>query len=245
MSTRSRSGRAAGVLLAGAAAATLVAGCGRSGARNGSAAASSTTSASLPGNSGLANGLLPSEAFGPGTTVVGLTLDQLRQAAAGALGSVQGVQVTPPQCAAVLADLQAGAGAVGDLAAQAATGPGQVTVEALVTGGPATEGVATLRSALTSCPQLQVTAPMGTGTITLAPVDVGSMGDQAAAAQLTATVTPENHAPVTLTALLGAVQDHDRLLLLLTATQGAAAPDQAQFTSLLQKASSTQAEALD
>jgi hypothetical protein len=243
MTRSSRPRRGAVALLAGVAATALVAGCGAQGGSGGAAAAPSSTASSSPAEPGLAEGLLPASAFGSDATVTGFTLEQLRQMAAGRLGTLQDVQVEPAACATVLRGVAAAVAGVQDLAGQSATTQDQVTVEALATG--TTDAVATLRSALAACPQAEVTAPQGSGTLTAEPVDVSSMGDQAVAVQLTATVIPPGRDAVSVPALLGLVRDQDRVLLLATATRGGAAPDEAQFTSLLQKAYSTQQDALD
>jgi hypothetical protein len=244
MTGSSRPRRGAVTLLAGLAATALVAGCGSQGGSGGAAAAppSTASSSSSPAGSGLADGLLPASAFGSDATVAGFTLDQLRQMAVGRLGTLQGVQVEPQACAAVLQGVRSAVAGVQDLAGQSATAQDQVTVEAIATG--TTDAVATLRSAISSCSEGQVTAPQGSATLTAEPVDVSSMGDSAAAVRLTATATPAGRDSVTVPALLGLVQDQDRLLLLATATRGGAAPDEAAFTSLLQKAYSTEQDAL-
>jgi hypothetical protein len=50
---------------------------------------------------------------------------------------------------------------------------------------------------------------------------------------------------MTVPALIGAVQDGKRLLLLATVATDGTPPDEAAFTSLLQKAVSTEQKALD
>jgi hypothetical protein len=89
--------------------------------------------------------------------------------------------------------------------------------------------------------------------VAFTPIDVSAVSGSAAAAQYTVTLTPPNHAPVTVPALLGVAQDHDRLLLLTTvagsdaSTGGAAAaaPDPTAFTALFQKAYAAEKKALD
>ena len=249
-----RSARVSAVLLATVAGAGLVAGCGGAGGTGGSAAASGTlspagSSSSAPGGSALAKGLLPAAAFGPESTVVGLDLEQLAQKAGangGPMAALSGVSITPPECATALQSLLPAVMGVKDAAAQTATGQGSTTVEALVSGGPAATGVATLKQLLTDCASAQVTSPkLGQASVTVAEVPVGPLGDAAAAVRVTATATPAGHAAMTVPALAGVVQDGNRLLLLGTVGTDGTPPDEAAFTALLQKAASTEHAALD
>jgi hypothetical protein len=89
------------------------------------------------------------------------------------------------------------------------------------------------------------TPSSGAVTLTFTSIPIKNMGDDAAAVRLTTTLTKPDGSKLTVPALLGAVEDHHRLLLLITAGTGGATPDQAAFTALLEKAYSTQASALD
>jgi hypothetical protein len=201
----------------------------------------------------LSRGLLAADAFGPGATVRPVTLAQLQQQLAAVPGGLTrafaDVQITPPACAGALQGLGAGLVGITDLAGEGArTGAGG-TAEALVTGTPATTAVDTLRSTVAACRQVQVTSPHGTATVTLEEVTlekvtVPPLGDDAAAVQATAVLTPVDRAPVTVSGLLGVVRDGDRLLLLGTAAPSTAAPDRASFTSLLKLAFDTESSAL-
>ena len=196
----------------------------------------------------LSRGLLPAEAFGEDAAVRPFTMAQLQQqltaVPGGLTGALAGVQITPPACVTALQGLGAGLVGITDLAGEGArTGAGG-TAEALVTGSSATTAVDTLRTTVDACRQVQVTSPHGTATITLDEVTVPSLGDDAAAVQATAVLTPADRAPVTVSGLLGVVQDGDRLLLLGTAAPGTAAPDRASFTLLLKKAFDTESSAL-
>jgi hypothetical protein len=82
-------------------------------------------------------------------------------------------------------------------------------------------------------------------TLTFQSIPVKELGDDAAAVQLITTLTKPDGSKLSVPALLGAVEDHHRLLLLITAGTGGVAPDQAAFTALLEKAYRTQASALD
>jgi hypothetical protein len=243
--------RRSGAVLAALATAGLVTGCagGSSGggtAAAGSPSAASSSSGSVTGST-LTKGLLPADAFGPDATVVGLTLEQLKQSTAGlGSGSAAGIQVEPPSCAAAVQGTSPDYDKVDDLAAQSATSSGAATVEALMTGAPVKGAAEKLRGSAAACPQATVTTPTsGTVTLTFQTLPVGTMGDDAAAVRLTTTLTKPDGSTLSVPALLGAVEDHHRLLLLITAGTGGAAPDQAAFTALLEKAYRTQASALD
>jgi hypothetical protein len=246
--------RRLGAALAAVATAGLVAGCGGGGSGDGPPAARSSTASSPASSSSgsvtgsqLTKGLLPADAFGPDATVVGLTLEQLKQSTATlGTGSASGIQVDPPSCAAAVQGTSPNLDRVDDLAAQSATGPGGATVEALMTGAPVKGAAEKLRGNAAACPQATVTTPSsGTVTLTFRSIPLEHLGDDAAAVQLTTTLTKPDGSTLSVPALLGAVEDHHRLLLLITAGTGGAAPDQAAFTALLEKAYSTQASALD
>ena len=247
-----RPGAVLAATAAAVAAAGLLAGCAGGGSGGGTAAASSSSAAassssgSVTGSS-LTKGLLPADAFGADATVIGLTLEQLKQSTATlGTGSTAGVRVDPPSCAAAVQGTAPNYDQVDDLAAQSATGPSGATVEALMTGAPAKGAAEKLRGSAAACPQATVTTPSsGTVTLTFRSVPVKKMGDDAAAVELTTTLSKPGGSTVSVPALLGAVEDHHRLLLLITAGTGGAAPDEGAFTALLEKAYTTQASALD
>ena len=250
--TAQRRVRRPGAVLAVVATAVLVAGCAGNGSGGGKAAASSSSpaassSAGSVTGSKLTRGLLPADAFGADATVIGLTLEQLKQSTSSlGGGSTGGVQVDPPSCAAAVQGTAPNYDQVSDLAAQSATGPSGATVEALMTGGPVKGAAEKLRGSAAACPQATVTTPSsGTVTLTFQSIPVKTMGDDAAAVELTTTLTKPDGSKLSVPALLGAVEDHHRLLLLITAGTGGASPDQAAFTALLDKAYTTQAAALD
>jgi hypothetical protein len=244
------------------AAAGLLAGCtGGSttwaGGSAGQAVAASPVASTAPAPAGtasgdLARGLLPSDAFGAGAVVVPVSLEQLQQRLAALPGglpaALSGVEVSPAGCATALEGVAAGLTGITGLAGEGArTGSGG-TVEALVTGGPVATAVDTLTSLVSACPQVQVTTPHGTATVDLTAVDLtaagaADLGDGAAAVEATAVLTPADRAPVTVSGLLAAVRDGDRLLLLGTAAPGATAPDRTSFASLLRQAYDTESHA--
>lgn len=261
-------------LLIGAAATTLVAGCASHGGSGKTAAGSSSdtsssaasSSASGPKESPLTKGLLPPSAFGSNANVVSLTLQQFQQATSGKLSQAGDLKVDPPQCADALKTTQTDTDKVKDLVAEAATtqsgGQRMATVEAIMTGDAVNGAVDKLTAAIKNCSKITVSSSqMGQATVEFAKIDVSKVGDQAAAAQVTTTITPPGHAKVTVPALIGAARDSDRLVLLINAvannpagganqSSGAAQPnvappDTAAFTSLLQKAYTTEKKALD
>jgi hypothetical protein len=247
--------RSSVAVLAGLAAAGLLAGCASG--QGGSAAASSSTTTSAAASSAasssgsvsgskLTKGLLPADAFGTQATVIGLTLEQLRQSTSTlAAGSMAGIQVEPPSCAAAVQGTSPDYDKVDDLAAQSAVGASGATVEALMTGGPAKGAAEKLRGATAACPQATLTLPQaGQATITFTTLPIKDLGDDAAAVQMTTAVTKPDGTKASVPALIGAVEDHDRLLLLITAGTNGAAPDPAAFTALLEKAYSTEHAAL-
>jgi hypothetical protein len=268
--TNSRSGRLPRGLLVGAAAVSLVAGCGGNGGSSGQAAAGSSSStsaasssASGPKESPLTKGLLSPGAFGSQATVTSMTLQQFRQTTSGTLSRAGDLKVDPPQCADALKSTQPDPNKIKDLVAEAATAhngsQGAITVEAIATGDLVDGATATLDAAVQNCPEITLTSPqLGQATVEFSRVDVSKVADKAAAVQFTTTITPPGHSAVTVPALIGAVQDGDRLVMLIVAaasspaaaeSSGAAQPsvappDTAAFTSLLQKAYRTEKDAL-
>lgn len=252
----------------------LAAGCGSttgataSGSTSSGASSSSSSSSSSAASgarqSPLSKGLLPASAFGAQANVVSLTLQQLQQQQSnGALGDTSGAQVNPPQCAAALKGSQPDPTKAKDLVAQSATtapsggGPAVLTVEEILQGGAAAQAVDQLKSISTACPKVTVTLPQGGGAVlTFSPLDVSAVGGQAAAVTLTTTVSAPGQPGVSVPALVGGVQDGDRVVLLITAnakapsaatgtaTASPPAPDPAAFTALLKLAYITEKKAL-
>ncbi|SHG39705.1 hypothetical protein [Geodermatophilus nigrescens] len=252
-------------VLAGAAlTALLLAGCGgqdvagtaspasgagpSSSASPSSSAPSSSGSAgsSDPGGADLAAGLLPAEAFGPGAQVVPVGQEQLEQGAALSAGSLEGLQVTPPECAEAFQQSQPSFDAYDDVAAQVATVGTTTTVEALVTGGPAADALSGFQGPPAGCEAIQATSPqIGTVSVQYAALDVPDLGDGAAGFSVTTTVAGPDGQQITVPALIGAAQDGERALVLVSTSVAGGPLDQAGFAGLLEEAFRVQADALD
>jgi hypothetical protein len=247
--------RTRAVLTTGVAAAALLTACAgddgpKAGATGSSAASSSAEGASAPD---LASGLLPASAFGAQATVVAISLDQLQQGAGLAASGAEGLQITPEECATAVKGAQPSFDAFDDVAAESATVGTAATVEVLVRGGPTKDAVDQLSAAAERCPQAQITSPRtGQATITFESLPVGDLGDDAALVRYTTAVSLPDGTQVSVPALIGVVQDGDRLLVLMNLDAGGAAPgttpatppDPAAFADLLEQAYDAQAEAL-
>jgi hypothetical protein len=245
--------RLARAVAGSAAGLTLLAGCGGGGSGQ-SADSSTTTSASSSSAAetsaaDLASGLLTQEQFGAGATVVPITRDQL-EAGAGLSAMGKDLTVTPEECAPAVQSTQPDLEAFDDIAAVTATSGGVVTVEVLLRGGP-TQGVTDLlASAVEACPQATVSSPeIGSATVTFEPLPVDDIGDGGVALRYTTVVDLPDGSQVTVPALLGVFEDGDRLGIVTTLSDptspGAAAPDPAAFSDVLQQAYQVQADALD
>jgi hypothetical protein len=250
--------RGARAVVAGLAAAAFLTACsgddGSDAAPRSTGAASSTTAATDAPD--LASGLLPAAAFGPDASVTAITREQLRQGAGLVGAGGQAPQITPAECAAAVQGAQPTFADFGDVAAESATSGTATTVEVLVRGGPTADTVALLAGAAERCPQAQLTAPQfGQATVTFENLPVDDLGNAAALLRYTTAVTLPGGAQATVPALVGAVQDGDRLLVLTTldtsgiAGTGTAAGspdlDAAAFGDLLRQAYEAQADALD
>ncbi len=258
MPTRaSRSRGRRGVLAAALTATVVLTACGgdddsETAAPTSSAAESST--AAEESRPDLAAGLLPAGAFGAEATVVPLTPGQLEQAAGLAAGAGN-LQITPEECAAAVAGTQPQFDDFDDVAAQVATIGSAATVEVLVRGGPMEDAVGQLADAAERCPAAQIASPeIGQATVVFESLPVDDLGDGSALLRYTTTLVMPDGRQATVPALIGAVQDGDRLLVLMNLDAGAAggsgatpaAPqDPAAFADLLEQAFEAQAEALD
>ena len=240
-------------LVTGVACAVLLTACGGGGDAGEQAAASSSsapasTSSSAPADptdagSDLTAGLLPEEAFGEGATVIPVSREQLRQGA-GLAADPETLDISPESCAAAVSGTQPKIDDYEDAAAVSATVAETTTVEVLL-GGAATEGsVAQLAKAAANCPKARISSPeLGEATVTFETIDVPDLGDGAAALRYTTTLT-QGGQEVSVPALVGVVEDGDRLITLLTIATDGSSPDAAEFTSLLQQAFEVQAEKL-
>jgi hypothetical protein len=214
----------------------------------GSSAASSTASSSAAAEptaeiSPLAEGLLPADAFGGKATVVPLSREQLRQSA-GLAADPASLDVSPESCAGVLSSTQPPIDDYEDVAAQSATVGATTTVEVLLEGPATTDAVAALADAVETCPEAQISSPeLGDATLTFEDLGAPALGDAVAAVRYTTTVT-QGGQEVSVPALVGLVQDGDRVITLLTIATDGSSPDAAAFTSLLQQAFEVQAEKL-
>lgn len=254
MSTTSRPFRLRGLLAAGLLSTAVLTGCGGDDAEAEPRADSGDKAAEASEKeepaADLASGLLGADAFGPTAVVTSLSPEQLEQGAA-LTGDLEDVQVTPPECGAAVQGTQPDLDDFEDVAAVSAAEETSVVVEMLIRGGPVEGAVAQLADAAQRCPQAQVSSPAtGDATVSFEQLPVPDLGDGAAALRFTTVVALPDGTQVTVPALLGAVEDGDRLLILTTLAAdptGAVpvTPDAAAFTSLLEQAYETQAAALD
>lgn len=232
----------------------LLTGCGGNGEPDAAARTSSAASSTAeePSEPDLASGLLPADAFGPEASVAALTLDQLRQGAGMAASGTEGLQITPEACAAAVQGTQPSFDEFEDVAAQSATTGSGATVEVLVRGGPIKDAVGQMADAAQTCPQAQIASPrFGQATITFETLPVDDLGDGAALLRYTTAISLPDGTQAAIPALIGAVQDADRLLVLMNldtggVAGGAPAPpqDPAAFADLLAQAYEAQADAL-
>jgi hypothetical protein len=227
-------------------------GSGDGGDKASSSSPASSSAAAESEAPDLASGLLAAEAFGPDAAVVAISPDQLAQGAGLAASSSEDLQITPEQCAVAVEGTQPDFDDFDDIAAQSATTGSATTVEVLVRGGPTKDTVGQLEEAAARCPQAQITSPdIGSATITFEPLEVADLGDAAALLRYTTAVALPDGTQATVPALIGAVQDGNRVLILMNletsaiAGGGAGAPaDPAAFADLLEQAYEAQAEAL-
>ena len=245
--------------MAGVAAATLLTACSGDDGSDTAASSSSeagTSSAEESSAPDLASGLLPAEAFGPDAAVTAITREQLDRGA-GLVGTGdQAPQIAPAECAAAVEGAQPEFADFEDVAAESATAGPATTVEVLVRGGPTEDTVGLLAAAAQRCPRATLTSPQfGQATVTFENLPVADLGDGAALLRYTTAVTLPDGGQATVPALVGAVEDGDRLVVLTTldtsgiAGTGAAAGspglDPVAFADLLEQAFEAQAAALD
>ena len=219
----------------------------------GSPSSSASPAGALDGVEDLSAGLLPAGALGAGS-VTPIPLDELvtrAQLTGGSLaGRLAGVTVSPESCSAALAAMRGDPPRPEDLqgfAAQAVEGDGTPgpTVQVLAAGPLVEDAVQQFEEAVSACPEATVTAPrLGTVTFSLQTLEAPAVGQRAAAVSVTATVTPAEGGPVPAPALVGMVQDGDRLVTLLSGGPDGA-PDADAFLAQLEQAYEHQADALD
>ncbi len=254
MSITRRSFRLRGLLAAGLLSTAVLAGCGgddgdaepRADSDGKAAEASSKEEAEVD----LASGLLPADAFGPDAVVAAVSPEELEQGA-GLAASFSDVQVTPEACNSAVQGTQPDLDDFDDIAAVSATEGTTVVVEMLVRGGPTEGTVDALAEAAERCPEAQISSPdIGSARVLFEDLPVADLGDGAAALRYTTVVAMPDGTELSVPALLGAVEDGDRLIVLTSLAvdpTGAAVPtlDGAAFTALLEQAYQAQADALD
>ncbi|MBN1093244.1 hypothetical protein JKP75_12165 [Blastococcus sp. TML/M2B] len=198
----------------------------------------------------LASGLLPAEAFGPDAVVASVSPEEL-QKGAGLAASFDDVEIMPDACNSAVQGTQPDLEDFEDIAAVSATQGTSAVVEMLVRGGPTRGTVEALAGAAERCPEAQVTSPdIGSATVRFQDLPVADLGDGAAALRYTTVVALPDGTELAVPALLGAVEDGDRLVVLTQLAvdpTGAATPelDDAAFTALLEQAYRAQSDALD
>ncbi|GAB3325440.1 hypothetical protein GCM10027451_50220 [Geodermatophilus aquaeductus] len=211
-----------------------------------SSESSSSASRSPSSGTDLTPGLLPAEAFGAGAQVTPVTEAQLAQGAAVAGGSAADLQVTPPECQAAVQGTQPSFDEYDDVAAQVAVAGTTTTVQALASGGPAEDALDGFGDRLDGCSEVQVSSPqIGTATVSLEEIGVPDLGDGSAGLTFTTTVTGPDGQQVTVPALIGVVQDGERVVVLLRTDASGGQLDPTAFADLLEQAYDTQADVLD
>lgn len=254
MSIPSRSSRPLGLLAAGLLSAAVLTGCGGDDADGGSRADSDAkageASAKEEPAPDLASGLLDADAFGPDAVVASVSPEELEEGAALA-GDPDDVEVTPAECDVAVEGTQPDFADFEDVAAVSATENTTVVVEMLIRGGPVEGSVDQLAEAAQRCPEAQISSPdVGEARVVFEQVPVPELGDGSAALRYTTVVGLPDGTELSVPALLGAVEDGDRLVFLMSLavdpTGAAAAPlDTDAFTALLEQAYDKQADALD
>jgi hypothetical protein len=256
MSLASRSPRLRGLVAAGLLATAVLTGCGGDDgdtdqrADSDAKAAEASEKEEAEPEVDLASGLLTAEDFGPDAVVTAVSPEELQQGA-GLAASMGDVEVTPEECGGAVQGTQPDLADFDDVAAVAATEGTTVLVEMLVRGGPIEGTVDQLADAAQRCPEAQISSPeIGQATVRFESLPVPDLGDGAAALRYTTVVAAPDGTQVSVPALLGAVEDGDRLVVLTSLAvdetgAGVAPPDAAAFTALLEQAYRTQADALD
>ncbi|MCZ2830651.1 hypothetical protein O2W14_17575 [Modestobacter sp. VKM Ac-2986] len=248
--------RPAGILAAGLLGVAALAGCSSEVAGTASpvASVSSPVPAPTTANPGapedLSAGLLPAEAFGPGTEVTPVTGEQLlaqQGQLGGGLGELADLTVTPPECAPAVEGVQPRLDDVTGLAAQTAQTGSTAVAEVLVAGPSVAGSLDDLDRSLADCPRATITAPqIGTATVTFTPLEVPDLGDGSAARTMTLSLTAPDGSPLTVPVQLGMALDGDRLVsLTVTDPAGGGSEDPAALGRLLQQAHDHQHTALD
>ncbi|TKJ28871.1 hypothetical protein [Blastococcus sp. CCUG 61487] len=252
MSTTPRPFGRVRLLAAGVACAAVLTACGGGDdgdADTGADAGAKEATASEQAEPDLASGLLTADDFGPDAVVAAVSPEDL-EAGAGIAAELDDVQITPESCSGAVEGTQPDLADFDDVAAVSATEGTTVTVEMLTRGGPVEGAIDQLAGAVERCPQAQVSSPeIGEATVTFEEVPVGDLGDGSAALLYTTLVGLPDGTSVSVPALVGAVQDGDRLVILTTLsvdpTGAGVELDLAAFAALLEQAYQAQAAAFD
>ncbi|MDT0278095.1 hypothetical protein [Blastococcus goldschmidtiae] len=254
MSITFRSSRLRGLLAAGFLSTAVLTGCSGDDAdaepRTDSGAKESEAASKEAPTPDLASGLLDAGAFGPDAVVASVSPEELAEGAALA-GDLDDVEVTPAECDVAVEGTQPDFDDFEEVAAVSATEETTVVVEMLIRGGPVEGAVDQLAEAAQRCPEAQISSPdLGQATVVFEEVPVPDLGDGSAALRYTTVVGLPDGTQLSVPALLGAVEDGDRLVFLMSLAVdpagAAAAPlDTDAFTALLEQAYETQAAALD
>ena len=246
--------RARGLLAAGVVSAGLLTACAGGGTADEAAGSSASTSTAKAAEPDLASGLLPAAAFGSAAAVVAMTPEQLQQGEGFAAAGKKGLTITPAGCAAAVVGTEPSFEKFDDVASESATIGSAVTVEVLVRGGATKDAVSQLAEAAARCPKATLTSPkIGSATIAFETLPLEKLGSGSALLRYTTDVTLPHGTHLTVPALIGMVQDGNRLLVLMNIDTGAAQPgaapvappDPAAFAKLLGEAYQVQANALD
>lgn len=254
MSMPSRSSRLRGLVAAGLLTTAVLTGCGGDDAdstpRADSDAKEAEASSKEEAEPDLASGLLSADDFGPDAVVAAVSPEELAEGE-GLATSLSDVQVTPESCNAAVQGTQPDLADFDDVAAVSAQEGTSVVVEMLVRGGPTRGTVEQLAGAPERCPEAQISSPdIGSAQVRFEALPVPELGDAAAAVRYTTVVGLPDGSELSVPALLGAVEDGDRLIVLTSLAvdpTGASVPelDAEAFTALLGQAYETQAAALD
>jgi hypothetical protein len=234
------------VLPAAVAAALLLSGCTGDG-DSGSGASSTSAAGTTPAD--LSTGLLSAESFGSEATVAAIPPEQL-QAGTGLAALGKDLTISPEACAGAVQGTQPELDAFDDVAGVSATTRTSVTAEILLRGGPTDGAAAQLSTAVQTCPTARIdSAQLGHVEVAFEAVTVPDLGNGAAAIRYTTSVAMPDGSATTVPALVGVVEDGDRLVVLTAilpragGADDAAALEPAAFADLLEEAYRIQADA--
>lgn len=203
-------------------------------------ATAGSTVATEPGE--LATGLLPAEAFGPGTSLQALAPEDLETYQPGRFP--EGTVIDPPECAP-----SAESTLPEDVAGQVASAPEAVYVEQIFQpyAGTALDP-ALIADLFGGCETLTVTSDQNgvqvTLDITVSTLDLPEIGEDRVGLRIDADAAVTDTAPSTYTSLFGLATDGDRATILSLVGTTAAAVDEGAFGDLLAAAYDRQHDVL-